>query len=84
MHHERGHMKCNPDDYRDDIASFNMTKEQEDELLLTLWEIMRMFVEMGYGVNSINSVFPTIFESADQDSENLPDSSNGQLTTDKE
>lgn len=59
-------MKCNPDDYRGDIASLNLTREQEDELLLTLWEIMRMFVEMGYGVHSINKVFPSIFEKADQ------------------
>ncbi len=59
-------MKCNLDDYRDDIAEFNLTKAQEDDLLLALWEMMRMFAEMGYGVSTINSFLPEVFEKADQ------------------
>lgn len=65
-------MKCNPDDYRDDLAAFNMTREQEDEFLFTLWEMMRTFAEMGQGVSSINNIFPAIFEKADQASSSLP------------
>ena len=66
-------MKCNPDDYRDDFKSFGMTKKQEDEVILALWEIVRMFVELGYGVNSINRVFPNILEITDQVGEDLTD-----------
>lgn len=65
-----------PDEYRAHLADFNLTKAQEDELLHTLWDMMRMFAELGHGVNSINSVFPSIFENADQTDADLPDSGN--------
>lgn len=61
------HMNCNPDDYREDIAAFNLTREQEDELLLTLWEMMRAMVEMGWGVDNINRILPQLEEITDQD-----------------
>lgn len=60
-------MNCNPDDYREEIAVFNLTREQEDELLLTLWEMMRSMVEMGWGVDTINRILPLFEEKADQD-----------------
>jgi hypothetical protein len=66
-------MKCNPDDYRDEFKCFDLTREQEDEVIFALWEIVRMFVELGYGVNSINKVFPTLLENTDQDFMNLPE-----------
>lgn len=66
-------MRCNPDDYREDFKSFELTTEQENEIIFALWEIMRLFVELGHGVNSINKIFPNIFESSDQNSGNLPD-----------
>lgn len=59
-------MKCNPDDYRDELAAFELTKTQEDELLLTLWEMMRMCVEIGFGVDVIHNVFNSLAEKADQ------------------
>lgn len=59
-------MKCNPDDYRDDIAEFGLTKAQEDELLLTLWEMMRICVEIGYGVDIIHNVFNGLVENSAQ------------------
>lgn len=63
--------KYNPDDYRADIASLKLSEEQENLLLHTLWEMMRMFVEMGHGVNNINSIFPPILDQADHDSGNM-------------
>lgn len=66
-------MKCNPDDYRDEIAEFGLTKEQEDELLLTLWEMMRMCVEIGYGVDVIHNMFNGLIEISDQNSSELPE-----------
>ncbi len=67
-------LKCNPDKYRHAIASFNMCTEQEDELLHSLWGIMRLFAELGHGVNSINTIFPTFFESSAQASKSLSES----------
>lgn len=65
-------MRCEPDIYREDIASLNLTREQEDELLQTLWEIMRTMVEIGWGVDTINSLLPELFDNADQSPENPP------------
>jgi hypothetical protein len=36
------------DKYRAEIADFQITDEQADELLLTLWSIMSAFVEFGF------------------------------------
>ncbi|WP_086930204.1 hypothetical protein [Agarilytica rhodophyticola] len=59
-------MNCNLDDYRGDIAEFNLTKEEEDELLLTLWEMMRMFVQIEHGIDSTNMFSPDLLENSDQ------------------
>lgn len=64
-------MNCNPDDYRDDIAALGLTPEQENELLTTLWEMMRTMVEIGWGVENINKIFPALSENADQAPSNL-------------
>lgn len=64
-------MKFDPDKYRHAIAELKLSKEQEDELLLALWDIMRMFAELGHGVNSINTFFPDVFKKDKQDSGNM-------------
>lgn len=63
----------NPDDFRQDLASFDLTKAQEDELLQTLWNIMSAFVDLGWGVDSVQMVLPGIFEEV---SSNPPESIN--------
>lgn len=64
-------MRCNPDEYREDLAVFNMTREQEDKLLYSLWEMMRIFCEMGHGVSAINKLFPELFDKTYCDSGNM-------------
>lgn len=64
-------LHCNPDKYRHAIAELGLTKAQEDELLFALWDIMRLFAEMGHGVNAINNIFPTFFEKADQETKTV-------------
>ncbi|MCY7297306.1 hypothetical protein [Alteromonas sp. a30] len=59
-------MNCNLDDYCEDIAALDLSPEQEEELLLLLWEMMRAMVEMGWGVDNINSLLPLFTEKADQ------------------
>ena len=39
--------------YRQDLEGFDLTDEQARELLQTLWSIMTTFVELGFGVDSV-------------------------------
>lgn len=51
--------------YLPDVEDFDMTEAQKIELLETLWEIMRAFVELGFDVNICEQLF--------RDSDGLPD-----------
>ncbi|PCJ99556.1 MAG: hypothetical protein COA45_05860 [Zetaproteobacteria bacterium] len=46
--------------YRDELASLGMTAEQEDKLLATLWDIMRTMVDIGYGMDAVQMVVPSL------------------------
>ena len=50
-----------PDDYHQDLADFHLTAAQEKELLEALWHIMAMFVDLGWGLDSLPIVLPDIF-----------------------
>ncbi len=52
----------NPDDYRQDLSSFDLTKEQEDAFLEALWQIMKTMVEIGWGVDTVQLLLPELFE----------------------
>lgn len=43
--------------YRADLAGFDLTPDQQRELLETLWSIMRSFVELGFTVDVCGQVF---------------------------
>ena len=58
----------NPDDYRDDLNEFDLTEEQENELLEALWNIMSSFVAIGFGLDSVQ-----LFSTAE--CEDLPENS---------
>ena len=64
-------LKLDPDEFREDIAEFGMTREQEDEYLQTLWNILCIFVDLGWGVETVQNFLPELFEKAGQDSGNL-------------
>ena len=51
-----------PEDYRDDLKAFDLSPTQEDELLHALWRIMCAFVELGWGVDSVNFCIPASSE----------------------
>lgn len=70
--------KFNPDEYRDDLAGLDLTKEQQDELLQTLWHIMSAFVDMGWGVDTVQMFLPGLFENAGADSGKLLEANNRQ------
>lgn len=50
------------EEYLPHVAEFDLTEEQASEMLATLWEIMRAFVEMGFGVDSIHEFLPALKE----------------------
>jgi hypothetical protein len=64
-------MRCDVDDYCKHLKDLALTPEQEAELLYTLWDMMRMFVEIGYGVDAINKIFPSIFENEGNSNQDL-------------
>ncbi len=45
--------KCDIEKYREHVQEFDLTPEEEAELLKSLWLIMAAFVDMGFGVDSI-------------------------------
>ncbi len=49
-------LKLNPDDYRQYLAEYNMTKEQENEFLEALWRITSILVDKELGIDSIHLI----------------------------
>lgn len=45
--------KCDIRKYHEHIEEFDLTAEEEAELLKNLWLIMAAFVDLGFGVDSI-------------------------------
>jgi len=62
----------NADHYRDDLRELSLSKEQEDELLQTLWNIMGIFVDIGWGVDSVQVILPELFGAATTNYSELP------------
>jgi|GEM_PF-6628957 len=60
----------NCDDYRDELAEFGLTPEQEEEFLTLLWEIVRTAVDIGFGLDSAQVLIPALTKMAGPDSEN--------------
>ena len=52
----------NAEEYRPYMAEFDLSEEQANELLATLWEIMKAFVDLGFGVDSIHRFLPALCE----------------------
>ncbi len=43
----------NVDDYRQYVEALNLSEEQEQELLETLWTIIVSFVDLGFGIEPV-------------------------------
>ncbi|RLJ20759.1 hypothetical protein DJ030_06355 [bacterium endosymbiont of Escarpia laminata] len=63
-------LKLDPDEYRHYLEEFDMTEAQQNELLQTLWHIMSAFVDMGWGLDSVQLLPALMEKSAGQDSDN--------------
>ena len=61
-----------PDEYRHHLEEFELTRAQENELLETLWQIMSMMVDIGWGVDNIHLMLPELFnQESDNDKNGL-------------
>jgi hypothetical protein len=58
-----------PDIYRSETAELGLSETQQNELLGILWSIMKGFVELGWGVDSIQISSRGLMQNA---SENEP------------
>ncbi len=45
--------QCDLKKYNEHVKDFNLSEEEEAELLKTIWQIMAAFVDIGFGVDSI-------------------------------
>ena len=62
----------NLDEYRHHLEEFELTRAQENELLETLWQIMSMMVDIGWGVDNIHLMLPELFnQESDNDKNGL-------------
>ena len=64
-------LRLDPEEYRDDLAEFDLTEEQQNQLLQTLWDMMSMMVDIGWGVDAVQMLLPHLFENSGADSEKL-------------
>lgn len=47
------------DAYRADLSDFELTSEQENELLAILWDIMRTMCDLNLDMDAVQMVMPT-------------------------
>lgn len=50
--------------YREHMDGLDLTEVEQEELLRTLWWIMASFVQLGFGVDSVQSVLPAFAEAS--------------------
>lgn len=50
------------DEYREYLDEYNITEEQKVELLETLWWIVVNFVDIGFGIDSVQRCLPALKE----------------------
>jgi len=62
------------EELKEDLAYFEMTEAQEEELIGVLINIMETFVNIGWQVDTVHMVLPELFEKDGSDSGNSVDS----------
>jgi hypothetical protein len=69
-------LQLDPEEYRECLKDFDLTEAQQNELLEVLWNIMRTFVEIGFGLDSVQMFSTTETDcpadKAGPDSGNVP------------
>ena len=62
--------------YRKDLESLDLTEAEQNELLETLWNIMRTMAECGFGLDPVQDILQPLIEN------NLPQESDDAIPTD--
>ena len=55
-------LNFDPDHYRHHLEGMDISEEEAQELMAVLWQIMQTFVDIGWGVDAVQQVFPELFE----------------------
>ncbi|HMN15272.1 MAG TPA: hypothetical protein PKD55_23390, partial [Bellilinea sp.] len=58
-------LTCDTYKYEEALGDFDLTEDQADELLRTLFDIMRSFVELGVSVDVCGQILPDLFAGSD-------------------
>jgi len=69
-------LKLEPDDYCHHLSEYDLTEDQQNELLQSLWYIMSTLVDIGWGVDTVQMLLPELFAEVAPDSEKLLESRN--------
>lgn len=56
--------RLDPAEFRDKLARFNYTPEQEQEVLSLIWEVVRTCVDAGMGLDAASMIIPSLIENA--------------------
>ena len=59
-------IKFAAEDYRHHLSELDLSEDQKDELLKTLWHIMSTFVDIGWGVDTVQMFLPELFDQSSQ------------------
>lgn len=62
-------LQFNPDDYRQYLESEGLTPEQEEELLKSLWIIISIFIDLGFGIDPVQLLLDEWAQEEDCDDE---------------
>ena len=60
-------LKLDADEYLDKLADYDLSDEQKRELLQSLWHIMSVVVDIGFGLDPVQMVFAPFLENSGSD-----------------
>ncbi len=61
-------LSLDPDKYRQHLEDMDFSKEQENELLQILWNIMSTMVDIGFGEHSVQMVLDSLLKTTSLES----------------
>ena len=79
FHHDSSHHRqalsnqytFDPDEYTDCLDALEMSETQKRDVLYALFHIMRIFVDIGFGRDSVQLIEKSLENSSSRDSEKL-------------
>ena len=57
--------------YREHLSEFELTEDQQNDMMLVVWNMMNIFVDIGWGVDTVQMFLPELFGKASPDSGKL-------------